>query len=54
MPKTCYYGLKSIGRICRYALITPLLAYILYTFYNHDYQGGIGKFIYKASILDNK
>ena len=23
-------------------------------FHNHNYQGSIGKFIYKASILDNK
>ena len=23
-------------------------------FYNHNYQGGTGKFIYKASILGNK
>ena len=23
-------------------------------FHNHNYQGGTGKFIYKASILENK
>ena len=23
-------------------------------FHNHNYPGGIGKFIYKAAILDNK
>ena len=30
-------------------------AWLLYIFfYNHNYQGGTGKFIYKALILDNK
>ena len=30
-------------------------AKLLYIFFhNHNYQGGSGKFIYKASILDNK
>ena len=28
MPKTCYCGLKSSNRICKYALIMPHLAYI--------------------------
>ena len=67
MPKTCYCGLKSSRKICRYVLITSLLAYIfvekhmqegawsMYIFFhNHSYQGDTGKFIYKASMLDNK
>ena len=28
MPKACYCGLKLNNRICKYALITPLLEYI--------------------------
>ena len=68
MPKTCYCGLQSSRRICKYALIMPLLAHIICTkkhtqegvwllyiiFHNHNYQGGIGKLIYKALILGNK
>ena len=67
MTKICYCGLQSSRRICKYVLIMPLLAYIfvkkctqegawsLYIiFHNHNYQGGIGKFIYKALILGNK
>ena len=64
MPKTCYYGLKSRRRICKYALITSLLAYIFVKrnvrkkghghcifFQNHNYHR---EFVYKALILDNK
>ena len=29
-------------------------AWSLYIFHNHNYQGATGRFIYKASILDNK
>ena len=66
MPKTCYCGLKS-SKICKYALIIPLLAYICVKkhtqggawllsifFCNRNFQGGTGEFIYKASILGNK
>ena len=65
MHTMCYCGLKSNRRICKYALIMPLLAYSfvkkcaqekvwwLYIFFhNHNYLGGTGKFIYKALILD--
>ena len=68
MPKTCYCALKLSRRIYKYALITPLLVYnfakgsvckkgtwsLDIFFHNYNYQGGTGKFIYKASILDNK
>ena len=66
MPKTCYCGIKSSRWIHKYAMIMPLLVYIfvksmregawlLYIFfYNQNYLGGTSKFIYKASILDNK
>ena len=68
MPKMCYCGLKPRKRICKYALITPLLAHIfvkrnvrkkgrgccaLIFFCNYNYQGGTGEFIYKASIIGN-
>ena len=29
MPKKCYCVIISSNRICKYALITPLLAYII-------------------------
>ena len=69
MSKMCYCGLKSSRRICKHALITPLPSckhfckkkhmqegvWLLYIFFhNHSCQGGTGKFIYKASILDSK
>ena len=67
MPKVCYCGLKSSKRICKYALIMPLLAYIFVKrnmqegvwllcifFHNHNYQIDTGEFIYKALILGNK
>ena len=69
MPKTCYCGLKPSRRICKYMLLTLILAYFpvkrnirkkgrdectLLFFHNHTYQGGTGKFIYKALTLDNR
>ena len=63
----CYCGLKSSKRICKYTLITPLLAYIFVKrnvtrgvwllcifFCNNKYQGGTFKFIYKALVIGNK
>ena len=64
MPKTCYCGLKSNKKICKCAVITPLLAYIFakrnlhkgctFFFHNYNYQGDTGKCINKVAILDNK
>ena len=61
MPTMCYCRLQSSRRVCKYALIMPLLAYI---FKKEMYarRGMVavhilphtGKFIYKALILDNK
>ena len=61
----CYCGLKSNKRICKYALITPLLAYIFVKRnvrkkgvvalqFLLQSQGGTGEFMYKALILGNK
>ena len=67
MAKMYYCGQKCSRRICKYASITPLLTYCfvkemyrrrsmvaVILFHNHNYQGSTGKFIYRASILDNK
>ena len=67
MSKACYWGLKLSIRKCKQVLIKFLPvnifvkakyargAWSLYIFFhNHNYLGGTGKFIYKASILDNK
>ena len=63
MPKMCYCGPKLSRIICKYVLITPLLAYIFVkrniwkrgvVIAHFHPQGGTGKFIYKASILNNK
>ena len=64
MPKTCYCGLKLTNKVCKYALIMPLLAYIFVekktyarrgvTAVHFLLQGGTGEFMYKTSRLGNK
>ena len=49
MPKTCYCGLKSNKRFCKYALIIPLLMYILLK--RNVHKKGRGCYAFSSAII---